>query len=384
MLLGVQLSLWLFLPIQFGRHADFRSFYVAGYMVRSQHAGQLYDYGSNKTFQDALVSPEAVALAFNHPAYEALIYLPFSLLGYSAAYFAFLAVNLVFLGFVVHLLHPYFAPLAPLGGPVPVAMFLCFIPIGVALLEGQDSILLLLLCTLGLGRLRYGRDFSAGVLVGLGLFKFQIVLPMALLFLAWKRWRFTAGFAVSSAVCAALSWWLVGSSQLHAYAHSLVSMSVGLASHFEQSKYGILPAMMPNLRGLIFGLAGGRVSMLWMQGMTIALSVLALLWAARREPRSGTDALLLAIAASAVVSYHMLIHDLSIMLIPIGVTLSRSLEGREVGSSRRALAASAALVFVTPAALSLLGRKYFYLAALPLLAFLFASVRSLGKVKMEI
>ena len=353
-------------------------------MVRSQHAGQLYDYGSNKTFQDALVSPEAVALAFNHPAYEALIYLPFSLLGYSAAYFAFLAVNLVFLGFVVHLLHPYFAPLAPLGGPVPVAMFLCFIPIGVALLEGQDSILLLLLCTLGLGRLRYGRDFSAGVLVGLGLFKFQIVLPMALLFLAWKRWRFTAGFAVSSAVCAALSWWLVGSSQLHAYAHSLVSMSVGLASHFEQSKYGILPAMMPNLRGLIFGLAGGRVSMLWMQGMTIALSVLALLWAARREPRSGTDALLLAIAASAVVSYHMLIHDLSIMLIPIGVTLSRSLEGREVGSSRRALAASAALVFVTPAALSLLGRKYFYLAALPLLAFLFASVRSLGKVKMEI
>jgi hypothetical protein len=33
-------------------------------------------------------------------------------------------------------------------------------------------------------------DLKAGVLLGLTLFKFQYAIPVVLLFLAWKSWRF--------------------------------------------------------------------------------------------------------------------------------------------------------------------------------------------------
>jgi hypothetical protein len=43
-------------------HADFRNLYAAGYMVRVGHGHEIYNYAAQKTFQDALVSREEVAI----------------------------------------------------------------------------------------------------------------------------------------------------------------------------------------------------------------------------------------------------------------------------------------------------------------------------------
>ncbi len=373
-LLGIQLSGWFFfVPVAIGGHADFRHLYTAGYMVRTGHARQLYDYEAQKAFQDKIVSPEEVALPFNHLAYEALLYAPLSFLTYRTAYFVFLAVNIGFLVASLWLLRPHLGRLAEFWRPLPMAMAVCFLPIGVALMEGQDSVLLLLLCSCAYVGLLRGRDFAAGLLVGLGLFKFQIVLPVAALFLVWKRWRFAAGFTFSAAAVTAVSLWLVGPAQLMVYARSLVSMSVALASRVDRLKYGVSPTAMPNLRGLISGLGEGRIPTPWIQAATVALSGLVLLWVAASAPRKrgGADALLLAITASMVVSYHVLTHDLSVLLIPIGVTLNRFLGVEVEGRGRDLLAAgAAALLFMTPGCLPFL-REHFYLASLPLLFFLF-------------
>jgi hypothetical protein len=80
-LLGIQLSGWIgFIPVVTDGHFDFRQLYTAGYMVRSGHASELYVYDAQKAFQDTLISREQIALPFNHLAYEALLYAPFSLL----------------------------------------------------------------------------------------------------------------------------------------------------------------------------------------------------------------------------------------------------------------------------------------------------------------
>src|SRR5207244_13270755 len=90
------------------------------------------------------------------------------------------------------------------------AMLSTFLPVNVALMQGQDSILLLVLLAAAFVALHRGRGFAAGTLVGLGLFKLQIVIPIAILFFAWRRWRFSAGFALSSTVGMGLWLWAVG------------------------------------------------------------------------------------------------------------------------------------------------------------------------------
>jgi hypothetical protein len=37
--------------------ADFRHLYTAGYMIRSGHANQIYDYDTVTAFQDSVVGP---------------------------------------------------------------------------------------------------------------------------------------------------------------------------------------------------------------------------------------------------------------------------------------------------------------------------------------
>lgn len=374
-LIGIHLWTWVFmLSILLGGRADFRQLYTAGFMVRSGHARQLYDYDSQHRFQNEFVSPGDIALPFNHLAYEALLFAPFSLLPFRTAYFTFLGMNLGLLALSFRLLRPRMDKLAEVWRWLPAAMFLGFLPVAVALMQGQDSILLLTLLVAAMAALQQGRELTAGALVGLGLFKFQIVIPIALLFLVWRHRRFSAGFALSGAVAGAVSLCLVGFSQAVVYARSLVSMSVGLASRVDQFRYGISPAAMPNLRGLIFGLADTRLSGFWVQAVTIVLSGMVLLWVARVVPERllGADALLLAITASAVVSYHLLIHDLSVLLIPIAVTLNRFVEAEATGDRcGRLIARASALMFVAPICMSY-SAGHFYLVSLPLLAFLFA------------
>src|SRR6185437_15949690 len=145
-------------------------------------------------FQDVLVGSNDRALPFIRPAYQALLFVPFSLLPYRTSYLAFLAVNLVLLAIAFWILRPHMSHLMRVWRFLPVFLFLVFYPISLAIMQGQDSILLLLLLAAALAALEGGQELRAGVLVGLGLFKMQVVIPIALLFLLWRRWRLFAGF----------------------------------------------------------------------------------------------------------------------------------------------------------------------------------------------
>jgi hypothetical protein len=291
-LIGIHLWTWVFmLPTFLGGRADFRQLYTAGYMVRSGHARELYDYDSQRRFQNELVSRADIPLPFIRPAYQALLFAPFSWLRYRTAYFAFLAVNLILLRISFRLLRRWMDNLAEVYRWLPAALFLGFLPIAAALMQGQDSILLLTLLLAAAVSLGQSRELTAGVLVGLGLFKFQIVLPIALLFLVWRRWRFSAGFALSATAAGSVSLWLVGFAQARIYVRSLVAMGAGLVSPADLLRYPVPVAAMSNLRGLIFGLAGDRLSAFWIQAATIVLSgmVLGLVAAwAFREQGEGT------------------------------------------------------------------------------------------------
>jgi hypothetical protein len=346
-------------------------------MVSSGHSYQLYDYDSQLRFQNELVSHADIALPFIRPAYQALIFAPFSRLPYRTAYFAFLALNLCLLWVSFRLLRPKLVSLAEIYQWLPSALFLAFLPIGAALIQGQDSILLLTLLAAGLTFLERNRSFAAGILVGCGMFKFQIVLPIALLFFLCRRWRFVAGFIAASLVAGSLSVWLVGVSQAKIYVLSLITMSSGATAAANQLRYPIQVQAMPNLHGLIFGVGDGHVSPTWVTALTLVFSGLVFLVTAlsARSVKEDSSRFLLAVTLSAVVSYYLFIHDLSILIIPVAITLDRFLKAETTDDALgRLRARTAALVFVSPVCISYVP-NYFYIVCVPISIFLVALMK---------
>src|SRR5262249_14260066 len=102
-LLGIDLIFWVvFIPVGLRGDADFAMFYTAGSMVRSGSASQVYDYEVETRFQHELVSKTPAP--YTHLPYEAAAFAALSLLDYRAAYWVFLAMNVVFAGLTLLML----------------------------------------------------------------------------------------------------------------------------------------------------------------------------------------------------------------------------------------------------------------------------------------
>jgi hypothetical protein len=100
------------------------------------------------------------------------------------------------------LLRPYAAAYCPLSKPIVHVPLVCFLPFAVALIQGQDSFFLLTALVCSFVAMERNRDFLSGAILALGLFKFQFVLPIALLFALWKEWRVVAGFGSTAVILA--------------------------------------------------------------------------------------------------------------------------------------------------------------------------------------
>ena len=375
----MQFLAWLtFLPKALRGHADFRQLYVAGYMVRTGHRTQLYDYAAQTYFQNTLVSNDESALPFIRPAYQALMFVPFSLLPYRTAYLGFLLLNVLLLALAFLILQPRLRGLSRVWPGLPPALFLGFYPVALALMQGQDSILLLALLAAALVSLERNRDLTAGALAGVGLFKFQIVVPIVLLFLLWRRWRFVKGFMFSAILVGLLSFITSGWAETVVFVHSLLSVGAGLPAVPGEINFPLRINIMANLRGLIYGLASLRLPQRWLQVTTLLLSSIVVISVrARGRQQRGGDALVLAITAGVVVSYYLFIHDLSILLIPIVLTLDRFISRNGTGEPfGRAAAAISALLFVAPMCIFVIP-AHFYLVSVLICAFLFVLMKRL-------
>jgi glycosyl transferase family 87 len=301
--IGVQIPAWIsMLPDALAGTSDFRALYAAGYMVRSGHASQIYDYDTTMRFQNQVVSPEPSAFPFIHLAYETLPLAALSFLPYRAAYLAFLLFNLFLLFCITRLLS--------LGWKLSLALS-AFLPVGVAVLQGQPSIITLAFFLLAAMLLRDGSDFLAGVLVGLTVYKFQVAVPVVLLFLLWRHWRFVAGAITSSLGCLAVSWAIIGTRGVESYLLAMRMMS-SAGSATDHAKFAYLPISMPNLRGLFSMMGAGNA-------VVVAVSLAVVAYAALMLRESGDNVLktVVAVLAAVLVTYHMQTHELAVLLLPL-------------------------------------------------------------------
>lgn len=340
--LGLQISGWIgFVPGALRGHSDFRAFYTAGYMVRTGHGRELYDYEAEKRFEDRLASPEAVAMSFIHAPYEALVYVPFSALSYRSAYACFLVFNIALLALAVRI------------SELPVIVPLSFLPIPIALMQGQGTIFTLLALTVAGRFFSVRRDFLAGTVLALTMFKLQLALPVVAVLAAWRYWRLLFGFACSTAGCAVLSIAICGMHGIRGFFGRLTSLSAGLS----QSRWQLMvkPGDMPNLRGLLHAAAANQIQILIVSALLFACTVGFLRENFRDIRFAG------AVTFAALVSYHMLIYDLGIVLAAFAFWRSSKISSQLEGYLFLGIFAAVDLAVFFP------GR--FYVAALPLLAF---------------
>ena len=360
LLTGLQLLAWIaYIPMSLGGVADFRSLYTAGYLVRAGQSRDLYDGNKVLQIQQHLVPlPGAMGIRMDHPAYEALLFAPLSLFQYRHAFALFLLLNVVAFLLCVRLVAPYLSELRHSWRFLPLLLFASFFPVTRTMAQGQDSVILLLLVCAAYLYFRNTRELKAGILLGLALFKFQIVIPIAIVFALWKRWRFVLGFATSSAFVGLISLFMVGAGGARQYALMLLDLSINLRSQADALRYSISPRTMLNVRGLMSALLEGRVGHWTLQLIVVALSILIVFFAARCKPSFVT-----AILAASLVSYHLNVQDAIVMIIPIGVILC---------GTYKVDAAIAALALVLPftAIWPLLG----YIGAIPFLLLFFVTV----------
>jgi len=248
-------------------------------------------------------------------------------------------------------LSPYLYGLRSVWRFLPVGMVLGFIPISIAFIEGQGSVILLALMVAAMVATDKQKPFTGGILLGLTLFKFQYAIPIALLFTVWRRWRFLAGFALCAVAVSTLSVWLTGYGGTEAYLRYLLSISKNYSAA-NGAHFGVHPEGMANLRGLVTSLvplSSGSAFLL-----TLGLSAIVLVWASKKQP-SLPGALL----AAALVSYHSVISDASMLILPLGMAFAACQEGSQPRRSIVAIFTTAALI--GPALLLFVDKRFFLL-----------------------
>jgi glycosyl transferase family 87 len=329
-------------------YSDFTIYYGAATMVRRGLGGELYNGVAQFKVQREFAPDVPIrqsALPFNHPPFEALLFVPFTYLSYVPAFISWDIVNLGILAVLPFLVRRHVPELRGYRWPLWMLTSLAFFPIFLTLLQGQDSILLLLLYTLAFVCVKKNSEALAGGFLALGLFKPHLILPFVFLWVLRSGKKILYGFLATAAALALVSVGIVGIRGVVSYPSYIL--------HLEKTMAGgaIKPSDMPNLRGVIYVLARGSFD----SGViTIVLSCATLVLAAWLCRKMETDAsslcwkLSLAIVTTAVISYHCMGYDLSILFLPLALIVGKLEQPGFRGWSRVLVFTGVALLFFSP------------------------------------
>ncbi len=102
-------------------------------------------------------------------------------------------------------------------------------------------------------------DYRAGCLLGMGLFKPQLVLPFMVELAAHRRWMSVFGFLTAAAFVGLASLQVAGKEGFADWISLLRYQNATLTHHGNYPETAILPAAMPNLRGAFDALLAARI-----------------------------------------------------------------------------------------------------------------------------
>jgi glycosyl transferase family 87 len=352
---------------------DFPVFYSNAQMVREGQAAHLYDFDAENSFVHRV--SDVARAPNNHLPYELLIFVPFTYLSFGAAHLLWTLVSLGMLVGLAVLIQS--AVSTGLNVRPTLLTTLAFFPVWYCVLQGQDSILLVFLFAISFWLWKRGRDDAAGFALAIGLFRPQLVLPFVLVAFLGGKSKFVRGFVPGAVFVLLVSVSVVGVHGMANYARVLLSQGTqGSASALAQ-QWQVHLGLMPTLRGLLWialpGWVPGTVGSLLLIFGTMA----ALLWAVKglrgfKDGAAFDMAFATAVAAVALVSFHSLPHDFSLMILPLLVAGGAfvSVDDRAEHGNPQTWVTVGFLLFFTPLYFVLIFAEKIGLLLLPSVVFL--------------
>jgi len=306
-----------------GGYFDFVLYYSGAKILNDGNGAQLYDLQVQREYQKEFgVANQNRDLPFNHLPYELLLLLIPAKFSFPVAHSLWAAINILLLAVILLRLSPF---VEGRHRWLFALMLFAYFPTLTALKMGQDSVITTFLLVETFVSLKRKRYAIAGGLLALGLYKPQFVLPMIGIFLLHRRWSSIFGFLFTGLLLGVLSLAMVGWNGLR----GLFSLWLPMV----QRGHVVWPELMTNLRGLMYmildlgGLSGAT------NILTLAFSILVYVIALRLWPRSADERnelfdlrFALAVAMTALVSFHLYSYDGTLLAIPLIIMLNQILK----------------------------------------------------------
>jgi hypothetical protein len=287
---------------------DFAHFYVLGVIGHSKDLHALYDAEAQTAIVSRVV-PEKVDAHFPpiHGPQVALFFAPLARLSYITAMYVWLAVTLIGYAACAYVVWRFCPRLRE--RPWTALLLLAASPgLHFDLSFAQTSVIGLTCVTLGFLALRADRRFLAGLAIGSLVYKPQLGIAAAGIFVLAGEWRIVLGAIVAAVVQlgAGVVYW--GPSVLNAYAHALVQLP------------GVLPQMEPTAEHMhswraffqLLGLPGSLVTEATALASIFTVVMGLVCWRARGPVGPRYAVVLL---ATVLVNPHLYVYDF-VLLTP--------------------------------------------------------------------
>ena len=276
---------------------DFVHFYIGGLLYGTP------DIHSAEVNQQKQIELTGVVMSnsyFIRPTFYGFLLKPFSWLPYYPAYLVFQGISLLCLLFFLWAFAPAHNGLVTLAVMSP--------PLIANFVLGQDVTLLLGVLTITILLARKHADFAAGLALSLCAIKFHLflLLPAAVLF--QRRWKIFGGGATGGLVVFMIG---LGSGGLVVY-KELFDLLRNPVNH-------PLPAIMPNLRGFVYAIAGENTPLLVTLALVTAAAVCFLAWRAE----SFEIAFAYCLIGGVLVNFHSYMQDCLLLLFAMALLTDR-------------------------------------------------------------
>ncbi len=279
--------LYAFKGLAYAEPSGFPMFYSTGKLARFD-LPDLY----SRTLQNSFHPGNATVGYFFHLSYEVILLVPLSYLPQVTAYAVWSIFGLLCLLSAAIVMRRHFPDFDLL---VPFA----FIPTLSLLANAQDSAILVLIAAFAFDQFVRGRDFSAGAVLALGLFKYPFIVPLVAI-LCFRYRRTILGFIVAAVPILGISALMVGRKGIDQY------LALMHTSDVQEN-----PGILSNLRGIV-GVTTGSFHPAFVVALSVALMALTVFLIKDRIPL-----FCVGVIVTQLVSYHGHIYDAVLLLIPI-------------------------------------------------------------------
>ena len=297
---------------------DYFAFYIAGQMVNTGHVDELYNLSAQQRTQDAFmakVNPawKSVCLYLNPPHYAyAMSWI--SRIGYAPSLFAWWSFSLV--AFAITALY-WRSWIRTDAARVAILLAVCMPAWFQAFAGGQNSFFSLLILTVFAHLLIKQRDLTAGFVLSLLAYKFQLILLPAALLLYKRRWHALLGLAAGGTLTLAFTVLVLGSDVLGDYVYLASNLGhlmqqQGFEVYKQHSWYGFFELALGHVA------SGGIIRAMAALAVIGTLILLTRIWRGPWQAGAVRFPIQLAalFVATIITSPHLFHYDMVLVILP--------------------------------------------------------------------